>query len=346
MMNSPDLSRRDFLKLSGYSLMGIFLPNLPRHFLADEFADLQGRVTDRSLWTYDAPSTKAKQVKLYWRDLIVPITTTAVNEEENTPNRIWYQISENEYAYSGAIQPVRTILNAPQTISLKGALGEVSVPYTEARESAEPNAKVIHRLYYETVHWITASAISQTDGSAWYCLLEDKFHTNYYIPARHMRLIPDSELTPLSPNVPNEKKSIEVRLKDQLVLAYEDEKLVFAARASTGRTYHVGPRPTYVTPIGNFITFHKRPTRHMAAGDITASGFDLPGVPWVLYITDSGISLHGTYWHNDFGRPRSHGCVNLTPAAAKWLYRWTIPYVEPGKEFAFGSVGTQVHINP
>lgn len=43
----------------------------------------------------------------------------------------------------------------------------------------------------------------------------------------------------------------------------------------------------------------------MAAGDLAASGFDLPGVPWVQYITKSGISFHGTFWHNDYGRPRS-----------------------------------------
>jgi lipoprotein-anchoring transpeptidase ErfK/SrfK len=82
----------------------------------------------------------------------------------------------------------------------------------------------------------------------------------------------------------------------------------------------------------------------MAAGDIASSGFDLPGVPWVLYITKSGISLHGTYWHNDYGRPRSHGCINLTPQASKWLFRWTTPSVKAGKQFAYEDFGTAVHI--
>jgi lipoprotein-anchoring transpeptidase ErfK/SrfK len=83
----------------------------------------------------------------------------------------------------------------------------------------------------------------------------------------------------------------------------------------------------------------------MAAGDLTSNGFDLPGVPWVMYITESGISLHGTYWHNDFGRPRSHGCVNLSASAAKWLFRWTTPTVKPDEEFAYKSEGsTQVYI--
>ena len=82
----------------------------------------------------------------------------------------------------------------------------------------------------------------------------------------------------------------------------------------------------------------------MATGDIASNGFDLPGVPWVLYITESGISFHGTYWHNDYGRPRSHGCINLTPQAAKWLYRWTTPTVAPDKYLAYGHVGTRLEI--
>jgi lipoprotein-anchoring transpeptidase ErfK/SrfK len=82
----------------------------------------------------------------------------------------------------------------------------------------------------------------------------------------------------------------------------------------------------------------------MAAGDIAASGFDLPGVPWVLYFTESGLSFHGTYWHNDFGHPRSHGCINISPQAAKWLYRWTTPVVQPGDPYAYRSKGTKVEI--
>jgi lipoprotein-anchoring transpeptidase ErfK/SrfK len=82
----------------------------------------------------------------------------------------------------------------------------------------------------------------------------------------------------------------------------------------------------------------------MATGDIASSGFDLPGVPWVLYITEGGISFHGTYWHNDYGRPRSHGCINLTPQAAKWLFRWTTPSVPHDKELIYGYVGTKVEI--
>jgi len=322
--------------------MGIFLPNLSLGVpQADDFENLQGRVTERTVWAYETPNFKSKRKKLYWHDLVIPLHNSTIGEDETAYNRVWYETADGGYIYSGGLQPVRTILNEPQSISLKGALGEISVPYTDAFESLEPNAKTMYRLYYETVHWINASAISSVDGSKWYYILDDKFKVYYYVRAEHMRLITPEEVAPLSPNISNADKRVEVRLNEQMVLAYESNNLVYATRASTGGRLRSG---TYTTPDGEYKTFHKRPTRHMAAGDIASSGFDLPGVPWVLYITQSGISFHGTYWHNDYGRPRSHGCINLTPQAAKWLFRWTTPTVPIDKEFVYGFVGTRVDI--
>ena len=342
IMSKTNFSRRDFLRLTGYGLLGMFLPNLPFNFpQTDDFDNLQGRVIDRFIWSYTDPSFKAKRKRLYWRDLVFPIQNSTISDDVTAYNRVWYEVAEGGYVYSGSVQPVHTLLNKPQPISLKGALGEISVPFSDAYDSLGPDAKFIYRLYYESVHWVTASAINPTDGSKWYILLDDKFKAYYYIRAEHVRLLTPEELTPLSPNISNADKRIEVRLGDQMVLAYEMNTLVYAARAATGGRLRSG---TYTTPSGDFLTFHKRPTRHMAAGDIAASGFDLPGVPWVLYITKSGISFHGTYWHNDYGHPRSHGCVNLTPQAAKWLFRWTIPTVPIDKEFIYGDVGTQVEI--
>ena len=340
-MSKAVLSRRDFLKLYGYGLMGIFLPSLSSHlFQDDDFANLQGRIIDRTVWTFEEPNAKSKRSKLYWHDLVVSILNTTISDDESAYNRVWYQLEDGGYAYSGGIQPVRTILNEPQQIPARGRLGEISVPYTDAYLEADSNADFAYRLYYETVHWVTSSVMA-ADHSAWYRLLDDKFAQYYYVPARHIRLLSSEELAPLSSNVPDENKRVEVRLDDQLLLAYENGQIVFATSISTGGKRLSGK---YTTPIGDFITYHKRPTRHMAVGDIASNGFDLPGVPWVLYITESGISFHGTYWHNDYGHPHSHGCINMTPQAAKWLFRWTRPTVPPDKPLAYGYVGTRVEI--
>jgi len=325
------------------SLLGLYLPGLSRHAIDDDIVQ-QGRVTTDLLWTYDQPSFKAKQVKLFWRDLVFPITDITISDDQTAYNRVWYQTGDEGYAYSGNVQPVQTILNDPTLdIPSNGVLGEVSVPFTDMFDRPDPTSPFGYRLYYESVHWITAAVKNSQDGKIWYQVLDDKWNEKYYAPAEHFRILSDDEISPISRDVPDAQKRIEVHLNDQLLFAYENGNPVFVTRVSSGEVLHSG---TYTTPTGSFTTYYKRPTRHMAAGDITASGFDLPGVPWVMYLTDAGISLHGTYWHNDFGHPHSHGCVNLAPAAAKWLFRWTKPVVRPQDEFTYDIFhrGTQVSI--
>ncbi|HEX2697167.1 MAG TPA: L,D-transpeptidase [Anaerolineales bacterium] len=341
-VNNNSLSRRDFLKLSGMGLFGLFASHLPLNSLFQDAYDAQqGRVTSRLIWLYDKPSFNANRVKMFWRDAVVSISNATVSDDVSDYNRVWYEISDQGFAYSGTLQPVQTILNTPTTnIPATGILGEVTVPYTDAHLQTSTTSFAVYRMYYETTHWIL-SALTAPDGKIWYQVLDDKWNKLYYALGEHIRLIPDDELAPLSPDVPDADKRIEVRLGDQLVFAYENNAPVFVTRAATGGIYRDG---SYSTPAGHFMTYHKRPTRHMAAGDITANGFDLPGVPWVMYITEAGISLHGTFWHNDFGHPKSHGCVNLTPSAAKWLFRWTSPMVKPNEQFEYKDKGTLVEI--
>ena len=68
------------------------------------------------------------------------------------------------------------------------------------------------------------------------------------------------------------------------------------------------------------------PSDHCMTGG--TPGFDcynLPGISWVSYFRSSGIDFHGAYWPNDFGKPRSHGCVNMLPEDMPWEFRWTQP---------------------
>lgn len=343
-MKSVNLSRRDFLKLSGLGLAGLLAP--PLNFdLSDPFASQQGRVTTRTVWVYKLPSKDAQKVRFYQRDTVLSINNTAISDDLEAHNRIWYQVGTEAYTegyvYSGDIHPVRTILNKPQMeIPKDGVLAEISVPYTDAHEEPSSESDAVYRMYYETTHWVK-SVTTNAEGQVWYEVRDDKWDKLYYARAEHIRIMTTDELAPISPEIPNKDKRIQVRLDQQIVIAYENNIPVFVTAASTGGILRIG---TYTTPQGNFLTYYKRPSRHMAAGDIAASGFDLPGVPWVQYITESGISFHGTFWHNDFGRPRSHGCINLASNAAKWLYRWTSPQVAMNKEFSFGGVGTKVEI--
>lgn len=102
-------------------------------------------------------------------------------------------------------------------------------------------------------------------------------------------------------------KQIIVDLSDSRIYAYEDGKLVRNALASMGKA---------ATPTvqGNFTVQRKYESQTM-----TGPGYYLPGVPWILYFY-AGYAVHGTYWHNNFGQPMSHGCVNLPPDEARWFY--------------------------
>lgn len=338
------LSRRDFLKLGGLGLIGLVLPQeSDLSILANNLfpSTLQGRVTDTSINIYTMPSFEAQVLNIFWRDIVLPITGVSISGDEDAYNRVWYQVNGNGFVYSGSIQPVQTELNTPQLeLPRKINLAEVTVPFTEARAYPNFTATVVYRYYYETTHWVE-EAIIDKEKNVWYRVSDDKFESHQYVPAAHFRLIPDEELSQLSPQVPDDQKRIEVHLSQQLVIAYEKNLPVFMTRASTGGSFNKG---IFATPQGRHITFHKRPSAHMAAGNLAANGFDLPGVPWVSYITESGVSFHGTYWHNDFGNPRSHGCINVPSKAAKWIYRWTQPVVPPDATYRFMDHGTTVDI--
>ncbi|MFN2235087.1 MAG: L,D-transpeptidase [Anaerolineales bacterium] len=321
-MSKNSVSRRDFLKLTGIGLAGLFVN--PKSGNYNQLRDQQGRVIYDTVQAFDIPSLNGNITHQYWSDTIVPITEVTIGDAEPSYNRVWYRIGDIGYAHSGGIQPVKTIPQAPiAAIPESGQLAEVSVPYTDARWRPDFNRSAVYRFYYETTHWVTG-LVYDDNSRPWYRILDDKWDLILYVQAEHLRLIPDQELQTISPNVPEDAKRLEVRTSDQIVIAYEWDRPVFMARAATGAEFSTGK---FFTPHGRHFTFHKRPSRHMAAGNLAHNGYDLPGVPWICYITEKGVAFHGTYWHNDYGRPRSHGCINLTPQAAKWIYRWTLPVV-------------------
>jgi lipoprotein-anchoring transpeptidase ErfK/SrfK len=338
------LSRRDFLKIGSLGLAGLLLPfsNGIASAQTENLPGPLGRILEPTVPIYPTPSRSKHVVKYLWKDLVVPINQVTIGDSDPAYNRVWYRLGEDGYAHSGTVQPVRIEFNQPATwLPPEGQLGEITVPYTEARKSPAPGEPVAYRLYYATTHWIT-SYQNDVDNQVWYGLLDDKLKSVYYVLAKHIRLIPPEELTPLSPEVPVEQKRLEVHLDRQIMIAYEHNRPVYMARAATGARFSSG---NYSTEPGRYIINRKRPSRHMAAGDRAApNSYDLPGVPWICYFTEDGISFHGTYWHNDFGKPRSHGCINLSPAAARWVYRWTPPYVPANEQSVFETKGTIVDV--
>lgn len=324
MMNkSFNLSRRDFLKLSASGALALALSEMGIDRALAAAPTSHGRITWSGIPLYAEPTFNAKQLRLFGIDQVVKLKSEVEGDEGygNPFNKIWYQI-EDGYAYSGWIQPVETILNKPvYQIPEAGQLGEITVPMSETRLIPYTYAKNGYRLYYGTTHWVKKVVVTAEEKSIWYEIYDSYMQKSFYVPYYNMRLIPNEELTLLSPDVPDADKLIHVDLAAQFVTAFEGDKQVFATRCSSGGK---GTR----TPIGDFSTYHKGPSIHMTNdGDAVTNVYNLPGVPWCSFFTGMGNAFHGTYWHNDYGRPRSHGCVNLPSADAKWLFRWTRPTV-------------------
>lgn len=121
---------------------------------------------------------------------------------------------------------------------------------------------------------------------------------------------------------PGEEKWIEVDLDKQRLYAREGDKLVYEFKVSTGKSW----TPTVT---GDYRIYLKVRAQLMTGGE-GSDYYYLPNVPFVQYFY-KGYSLHGTYWHNDFGKPRSHGCVNLSIPDSEVLFWWTNPPLAPGQ---------------
>ncbi len=346
MNTKKRLSRRDFLIQSTPIAAAFFMfPyqkqwGLRQVYNQDfsEAIDNLGRITTYSVTMRTAPSEKADAIRTIPRDTVISITQTVIGDSASAYNKIWYEIDGEGFAHSGFIQPVKSQINPiEKNIPENGLLAEVTVPLTNGILSPSWKNSVVYRLYYGSVYWINRVVVDN-DDNYWYRILDEEGYL-FYANATHLRIITAKDLSPISPELPIEAKRIEVHLAEQKVIAYENDAPVFMTRAATGARFQTG---NFSTPQGQFVTHRKRPTRHMS--DPLANSYDLPGVPWVCYLNDNGVAFHGTYWHNDFGAPRSHGCINLSNDAAKWLYRWTTPSVPIQQNYLAAETGTRVDI--
>jgi len=120
-------------------------------------------------------------------------------------------------------------------------------------------------------------------------------------------------------DVPANGKWIHVNLKEQTLVAYEGDKPVYATVISSGKE-------GYEPPTGLFEVQQKYISTTMNATDPIDGFYEVEEVPWTLYY-HGGYALHGAYWHTDFGKVRSHGCTNIAPVDARWLYYWSEPEV-------------------
>jgi lipoprotein-anchoring transpeptidase ErfK/SrfK len=322
-----DLSRRSFLKLSSAAMALAFFrppepdPQKPR-------AIGLGRVTEWRIWAYKEARPGAKKEVALSRDDVIDIYATLATEGLMAHNPVW-NLTQSGWVYSSWVQPVQQVLNEVVTrVPETGFWAEVTVPYVDMRNAPNDKAYRLYRLYYSSVHQVV-DHLTDADGVDWYQLRDEEYPgVKEYVRAAGLRRISPEEIAPITPQVTN--KHLEVNLKDQKLYAYEGDSLVYTARCATGAAFAVDGVGfvDFTTPIGEHTVVRKRPSRHMHGFEGRSDEYDLPGVPYCTYFTEAGVAVHGAYWHNDFGHPRSHGCVNVLAQDAKWVYRWSQPHAE------------------
>lgn len=358
-----NISRRDFLKISGVGLAGLgsLALNPRRGFNYSTFSspkrlpqfpasEIIGRIVDNDIDLRNTPTNDPglnTSIAKLGADTLVEWNREVLGNVIGGLNNQRYVETPQGYVYASVIQPTRNIPNTPiaeMPAGLPGFWAEVTVPYIDlAHEGAVASPwmqdHIIYnfppRLYYGQVVWI--DQVRTDNGFAEYRWNEDAGHGYgygaygefYWADGAGFKILTDEDVAPINPDVDPNDKRIESDLDNQTLSCFEGNTEVFFCRISSGIKYDFQTgqaNSELATPVGNLFTHWKIMSLNMTAGTFQ-SGYSTPAVPWSTMISGEGIAIHGAFWHNAFGEKRSHGCINVTPEDAKWIFRWTTPYI-------------------
>ena len=230
----------------------------------------------------------------------------------------WYQINQGEY-----VRAVELALAEPSRH--QGVLVPHFFDKTFAwvlfnsRVSKGPGeAPEEDALFLPERALVFVHELREVDGEKW-C----DIGCGWWLPYRRLGLVIRQ---PRPPGVGEREQWIDVSLNEQTLAAYEGDRLVFATLISGGES-------NFPTVEGLFQIYFKAAKRKMSGGEDVGAYYYLEDVPWQMYFHE-GFALHASYWHDFLGLPNSHGCVNLSPKDAKWIFEWSIPRFKAGQSQA------------
>ena len=356
--NKLPLSRRDFLKLSAAGFGGMVLKPWRRIFQLADFpqADKLGRVADGRIDIKAQPDYDSQTVGVLYEDAVVPWLREVAGRWPWRNNQRWVETPDG-FVWCPYLQPVKNepaqpVDSLPQMGGQQGLWVEVSIPYVDAllanapprsawwrfrQENGQP-----FRFYYSQVLWVDQMKV-EDDGSVWYRINERYGNPGdiFWCPAQAFRPITPEEVSPISSDVEDKRIEVDINWGKQTLSCYEGNTEVYFARISSGKAEGATPLSPAFSP--GFMIWRKLYSLHM--GGNTASGsWDVPAVGWTSLFHGDGVAIHSTYWHNNFGEPMSHGCVNTRPEDAKWIFRWSQPSVpfEAGDLTIVGEGSTRI----
>ena len=363
------LSRRDFLKLSALGLGAVVYHPARGPFTQQDFpqSGQLGRVvcasgTGCSIELKSRPDPESQTVSMLREDTVVPWLREVISPRPTYVfnNQRWVETPEG-YIYGAYLQPVKNLPNAPvealQTTSLgPGMWAEITIPYVDVRLERDPSSNswvearlgegLPLRLYYSQVFWVD-QVKTDDQGRVLY-----RVNPNFYggvdmlwAAAEAFRPITPEDIAPIHPEV--EDKTIVIDANYQTLSCYEGKEEVYFCRVATGAKYNMSGEVVdkWATPVGEHRVSRKFISLQMAGGT-TGAGYDIPGIGWTIIFATGGVAIHSTFWHNNFGDPMSHGCVNVLPEDARWIFLWTQPDVsyDPGMldVVTIGKTGTHI----
>ena len=345
-------SRRDFLKLAGVGLGAMaFRPfNLESYYMPKPLPQFpNSEIIGRVLGMTDImnrPSNdplQAGAVGALYDDNLVEWGREVVGNAVGLTNQRFLETSQG-YIWASLVQPTKNLPNIPITEMPAGAVGfwaEVTVPYIDLTLEGPVVSSWLQsliaynfppRLYYGQVVWID-QVRADTNGVVYYRWNESPGHGYgpgdiFWADGAGLKILTDEDVAPISPEVDPNEKTIHVDLTYQTLGCFEGLNEVYFCRISSGAEYNANGEAVdnWATPVGDLNTHWKIVSLNMSGGG-SAAGYSTPAVPWVTMISGDGIAIHGAFWHNDFGERRSHGCINLKPEDAKWVFRWSTPHI-------------------
>lgn len=350
------LSRRQFLRLTGIGAGGLLLPaGRPRSAQQFPDADRLGRVNVAKVNLREGPGAEAEVIGSLLEDAVVEWQREHVGSHPWRHNQRWVETKQG-FIYAPYLQPVQyrpqePVGQLPETSEGPGMWVEVSVPWVDIILDNPPprspwlKAATEPRLYYSQILWVDELRQDE-EGRIWYRINEKfGFGDIFWARAKAFRVIQAEELAPIRPEVKDKRVLVDVT--HQTMSCYEGDKEVYFCRVSTGSKFDAEGNPVdeWSTPLGPHPIWRKAISLHMVGGT-TGGGYDLPGIGWTTLFVGNGVAIHSTFWHNDFGVPRSHGCVNASPEDAKFVFRWvepTVPY-DPGDVTVGMPGGTRVEV--
>jgi lipoprotein-anchoring transpeptidase ErfK/SrfK len=264
-----------------------------------------------------------------------PGWSVAVVEQRVAPGQRWARTTKGLWLAQGELVAARPSAFHGEhvdngTLDVAWVVADRASVWPSADPSSRAKPKGV-RVRFERVRVLEEAGASVRIGADEWMRLRDL--------ARPATAVPPSEVGRAG------ERWIDVDLATQTLVAYEGTRPVYATLVSTGR----GPKGTdSATPPGVHRIWVKIFTSDMASADPDDpdANYSLQEVPYVQFF-DRAVALHGTYWHHDFGRVHSHGCVNLAPIDAHWLFDFTAPRLPPGWAAAYPTTtdeGTLVRV--